>query len=206
MVDLAVRTQLNQSLKDLHPTLGLQEKPAFYAVKMPIFSHTKLSDVDPLLQPEMRSTGEAIGLGDTVEAALQKAFGYKENQFMAIDETGGIYVGLQDIDETLINELAQVDGICYANDTVSEKLIHNGLTRVVSVTEQEAIRLLDDGTIKCVADQQSAAIRLKALSEGVMVLSRNETLTAYLKARTQAPTLPKTIQSYRQMIKEEANV
>ncbi|GEM05742.1 carbamoyl-phosphate synthase large chain [Halolactibacillus miurensis] len=204
MVDLAVRTQLNQSLKELHPTLGLQEKPNFYAVKMPIFSHTKLSDVDPLLQPEMRSTGEAIGLGETVEAALQKAFGYKENQFMAMNETDGIYLGLQDVDEALIKQLAKVNGLCFANEIVSDKLIQYGLTRVVSVTEEKAIELLDKGTIKLVADQQTATIRLKALREGVMVLSRKETLRAYLDARVAAPTLPKTINRYRKMMLEEA--
>lgn len=202
MVDLAVRTQLNQPLKELYPTLGLIKKPSFYAVKMPIFSHTKLSDVDPLLQPEMRSTGEAIGLGDTVESALQKAFGYKENQFMSINQTEGIYLGLHQVDDHLVKQLAKVTGLCYASEAMSKTLVQKGLAEVVTVTEDEALALLDQGTIKLVCDQMSQAVRLKALTEGVMVLSRIETLKAYLTVRKAHPALPKTMKAYRMNVTE----
>ena len=73
MVEWGTRVQLGEKLTDLSAQLGLLPEPHFYAVKAPIFSATKLKEVDHVLGPEMKSTGEILGLGRTREEALEKA-------------------------------------------------------------------------------------------------------------------------------------
>ncbi|MFD1409848.1 carbamoyl phosphate synthase large subunit [Kroppenstedtia eburnea] len=71
LVEWATRVQLGESLASFAP-LGLQPSPPRWAVKGPVFSAPKLPGVDPALGPEMRSTGEVLGLGDTLEEAMAK--------------------------------------------------------------------------------------------------------------------------------------
>lgn len=73
MIEWATFVQLGDSLKDLHSELGLLKEPHFYAVKAPVFSAGKLREVDHVLGPEMKSTGEVLGLGASQEEALGKA-------------------------------------------------------------------------------------------------------------------------------------
>lgn len=72
MVDWATRVQLGEKLASFAPT-GLMPKPAGWAVKGSVFSTAKLSGVDPALGPRMKSTGEVLGVGRTLEQALAKA-------------------------------------------------------------------------------------------------------------------------------------
>jgi carbamoyl-phosphate synthase large subunit len=74
MIEWATRVQLGEKLLNLCPVQGLQAEPQYYSVKTPIFSSSKLKGVDHVLGPEMKSTGEALGLGVTFEEALDKAF------------------------------------------------------------------------------------------------------------------------------------
>lgn len=73
MVEWATNVQLGDSLKDICPQLGLLKEPAYFSVKAPIFSSSKLKGVDYSLGPEMKSTGEVLGVGTTLEEALGKA-------------------------------------------------------------------------------------------------------------------------------------
>jgi carbamoyl-phosphate synthase large subunit len=73
MVEKAVSVQLGQNVNKLDLTNGYCPRPGFYAVKAPVFSFTKLKGVDPVLGPEMKSTGEQLGMGQTVEEAFTKS-------------------------------------------------------------------------------------------------------------------------------------
>jgi carbamoyl-phosphate synthase large subunit len=74
LVQLAIRAALGDKLAELGYTTGLVPPPDAYAVKMPVFSFGKLTQVDASLGPEMKSTGEVMGIDRTYEAALYKAF------------------------------------------------------------------------------------------------------------------------------------
>jgi carbamoyl-phosphate synthase large subunit len=74
MISLAIRVILGEKLKDLPWGVGLLKSQPFYAVKAPVFSFQKLLDVDSALTPEMKSTGEVLGLDAVYELALAKAF------------------------------------------------------------------------------------------------------------------------------------
>jgi len=73
MVDLAVQVGLDVPLSDLGYGTGLWPKQPLVAAKAPVFSMGKLTRVDTYLGPEMKSTGEVMGLGDTAAEALGKA-------------------------------------------------------------------------------------------------------------------------------------
>jgi carbamoyl-phosphate synthase large subunit len=74
MVNLATRVMLGQRLANLGWASGLVPARPLVAVKAPVFSMSKLSSVDSYLGPEMKSTGEVMGVDGTLAAALRKAF------------------------------------------------------------------------------------------------------------------------------------
>ena len=74
IVPLAAKVILGHKLKDLGYTPGLQPEARHYAVKMPVFSFEKIRGADISLGPEMKSTGECLGIAETFNEALYKAF------------------------------------------------------------------------------------------------------------------------------------
>ena len=74
MVKLAVAAMLGKKLKDSGYGTGLYPKSEKYAVKMPVFSSAKLTDMDIALGPEMKSTGEVLGIDADLQKALYKGF------------------------------------------------------------------------------------------------------------------------------------
>ena len=72
MVELAVKASLGYRLKDMGYGTGLYEKKKYIAVKVPVFSFEKLPLVDTSLGPEMKSTGEVLGIGKSFPEALYK--------------------------------------------------------------------------------------------------------------------------------------
>ena len=80
MVDIAVNVILGKNIKKQGYKYGLARETSLVCVKVPIFSFQKLNRIDPALAPEMKSTGEVLGIDKTYEKALVKAFiaaGYK---------------------------------------------------------------------------------------------------------------------------------
>lgn len=72
MVELATRAMLGEKVKDMGFGTGLYRGQKYFAVKVPVFSFEKLMDVDTHLGPEMKSTGEVLGIAPTVEEAIYK--------------------------------------------------------------------------------------------------------------------------------------
>ena len=104
MVDLAVKVSLGEKLKDLGYGTGVYRTSAYTAVKVPVFSFEKLIDVDTQLGPEMKSTGEVLGIGRDLKEALYKglvAAGYK------MYKEGGVFVTVRRSDKHEIPDLAK---------------------------------------------------------------------------------------------------
>ncbi|WP_138206185.1 carbamoyl-phosphate synthase large subunit [Haloimpatiens lingqiaonensis] len=74
VVELATRVIMGEKLKDLDYGTGIYKEPDLVAVKVPVFSTEKLHNVEVSLGPEMKSTGEVLGVGKTLKEALQKGF------------------------------------------------------------------------------------------------------------------------------------
>ena len=103
MVDIATKIILGAKLKDMGYKSGLYPAGDYIAVKVPVFSFEKLNDVDNQLGPEMKSTGECLGIAKTFSEALLKgliAAGYK------LHHEGGVLISVKDGDKNEIIEIA----------------------------------------------------------------------------------------------------
>jgi carbamoyl-phosphate synthase large subunit len=83
LVNIATGVMLGESLRDLGLKEGILRDPPYYSVKVPVFSFGKLIGVDPVMGPEMKSTGEVMGIDPVFEMALIKgliASGIKINK------------------------------------------------------------------------------------------------------------------------------
>ena len=74
MVDIAVNAILGTSIKKQGYKTGLADNTSLIAIKVPVFSFQKLNQIDPALAPEMKSTGEVLGVDRDYKKALIKAF------------------------------------------------------------------------------------------------------------------------------------
>ncbi len=108
MVDLASRIMLGEKLRNLGWGTGLYRTPPYYAVKVPVFSFEKLSDANSILGPEMKSTGEVLGIGRTLAEALFK--GLTSAGFRLPDEpeeARGVLISVENEDSQEILSLAR---------------------------------------------------------------------------------------------------
>ena len=104
MVELAVRAMLGERVKDMGYGTGLYRIPPYFAVKVPVFSFEKLMDVDTHLGPEMKSTGEVLGIAATREEAIFKGLigaGYN------MKRNGGVLFSVRKTDRYEIPNLAR---------------------------------------------------------------------------------------------------
>jgi carbamoyl-phosphate synthase large subunit len=97
IVDIATRVMLGEKLKDLGYGVDIYKEPDLVSVKVPVFSTQKLPRVEVSLGPEMRSTGEVLGVGKTLEEALYKGF-VAANMFTKEDK-GTILATINDHDK-----------------------------------------------------------------------------------------------------------
>ncbi len=107
MVDIATRMMFGEKLIDQGYGVGLYPESDYVAVKVPVFSFEKLHDVDTHLGPEMKSTGEVLGIAKTFEEALYKglvAAGYKMEEKA---EGKGVLISVRDSDKQEIIAIAE---------------------------------------------------------------------------------------------------
>ena len=104
MVELATRAMLGESVRDMGYGTGLFPARNYFAVKVPVFSFEKLMNVDTHLGPEMKSTGEVLGIADSREEAVFKgmvAAGWK------MEHEKGILFSVRESDLPELPELAK---------------------------------------------------------------------------------------------------
>ena len=104
MCGLATRVSVGETLAANGYSSGIAKIPPYTAVKVPVFSFEKLAGVDTQLGPEMKSTGEVLGLGRNLEEALYKglvAAGYK------MQKHGGVLITVRDSDKTEVAGIAE---------------------------------------------------------------------------------------------------
>ncbi len=104
IVALAIRCMLGERLRDLGYGVDLHPEADYVAVKMPVFSFEKLHDVDTALGPEMKSTGEVLGIAPTFHEALYKSF---IASGFVIPERGNMLITVRDTDKEEVCQLAK---------------------------------------------------------------------------------------------------
>ena len=156
MVDLATRVMTGAAVKDLGFGTGLCKAPPYFAVKVPVFSFEKLTDANSYLGPEMKSTGEVLGIGRTLNEALFKgltAAGLSPAAPAPGKETG-VLLSVEEHDRTEVLALAEklnAIGIrLYATPDTAAAIGALGIdvTVIPSVAEGDGVfALLDSGKI-----------------------------------------------------------
>ncbi len=104
MIDIATNVILGKKLKDLGYGTGLYKKSDYICVKMPVFSFEKIKNADTSLGPEMKSTGEVLGVAKKFENAVLKAFIASGAN---VSTSGSILITVRDKDKKEMLPLAQ---------------------------------------------------------------------------------------------------
>ena len=105
LVNLATKVMTGEKLRDFGYGTGLYRAMDHVAIKVPVFSFEKLHDVDTSLGPEMKSTGEVLGIGKTFHEALYK--GILATGMKLPSSGGGILMTVRDSDKTELIEIAE---------------------------------------------------------------------------------------------------
>jgi carbamoyl-phosphate synthase large subunit len=145
MVDMATKVMLGQKLADMGWGTGLVPPRDLVAVKAPVFSMNKLPAVDSYLGPEMKSTGEAIGIDRTLTGALRKAFAASGVQ---IRQGGAVLLTIADVDKPeifpIVSRLVQLGCRLVATDGTARALQRAGFSpQVVAKIGEEGPTVLD---------------------------------------------------------------
>lgn len=155
MVDVASSVMLGGKLRDAGYGMGLYRTPPYYAVKFPVFSFEKLIDANASLGPEMKSTGEVLGIGRTLSEALFKGMTASGRNFKYPHKDGSVGVLLSvdthDLLEvvSLAKKLDDLKFSIYATPETAEAVRSLGID-VTEVTFKDFVPLLDDGKISYV--------------------------------------------------------
>ncbi|OLD49160.1 MAG: carbamoyl phosphate synthase large subunit [Actinobacteria bacterium 13_1_40CM_2_65_8] len=145
MVDMATRVMLGEKLAELGWSTGLVPPRDLVAVKAPVFSMNKLPAVDSYLGPEMKSTGEAIGIDRTLAAAMRKAFAASGVQ---VRPGGAVLLTIADADKPeifpIVSRLVQMGCRLVATEGTAKALRAAGFSpRVVAKIGEEGPTVLD---------------------------------------------------------------
>ena len=145
MVNLATRVMLGEKLAALGYATGMVPPRDLVAVKAPVFSMSKLPAVDSYLGPEMKSTGEAIGIDTTLDAALRKAFAASG---VHVPRGGSVLLTIADADKpemfSIVSRLVQMGCRLVATEGTARALQQGGFSpRVVAKIGEEGPTVLD---------------------------------------------------------------
>ena len=194
IVPLATKVIIGHKIKELGYTPGLQPEADYFAIKMPVFSFEKIRGADISLGPEMKSTGECLGIAKTFDEALYKAFigaGVKlpkhKNMIMTVrdeDKEEAVEIG---------RRFEKIGYKIFATEGTAKVLTDAGVKAMtVNKIEQESPNLMDlilGHKIDLVIDtppqgadhsRDGFVIRRNAIETGVNVLTAIDTAKALI--------------------------
>ncbi len=192
MVDIATKIMCGETLAEQGYKSGLYKEADYIAVKVPVFSFEKLHDVDTALGPEMKSTGECLGIARSFEDALFKgliAAGYN------MKKSGGVLVTVRDTDKQEIiyvaDKFEHLGFDIYATSgtasVLNKNMVAANVVRRVSEEKPNVMTLLDEGKIDYVISTSekgrlpaldSVKIRRKTVERSICCLTAIDTANA----------------------------
>ena len=208
IIDLATRVMLGEKLKGLGYGTGLYEEPKdFYAVKVPVFSTEKLPRVEVSLGPEMKSTGEVLGVGKTVEEALYKGFIAAGKELPV--HGGTIFATVQKYDQdefvAIAKRFAALGYNFVATKGTAKKLQQNNIeakvVKKLSEGNEEILSIIRSGEINLVvntptkgndATRDGFKIRRSAIESSLQIVTSLDTLKAMADIAEKQLTIEQT--------------
>jgi len=192
MVDIATKIMFGATLKELGYETGLHPAGEYVAVKVPVFSFEKLQDVDTMLGPEMKSTGECLGIGKNFEDALLKglvAAGYD------LKKEGGVLISVRDSEKKemirIADKFSRMGFELYATSGTASYLNRNMIAtntvRKISEGSPNTIDLLESGKIHYMIStsakgrmpaRDSVKMRRKSVERSICSLTAVDTANA----------------------------
>lgn len=220
IVDLATRVMMGARLKDFEYGTGLFARyPAVYAIKAPVFSFEKLHDVDTSLGPEMKSTGEVLGLSTTYSEAMYKAI--LASNFKFPPKGAGILMTVRDSDKPdlvlLASRLNNLGFELYGTGGTANYLNKYGIPCSISRRVEEGhpstVDMIDQGIVKMLIntensnsndDREGFRLRRHAIEHGIATITSLDTLVAVVEClereMTPADLKPYEIQVFADIV------
>lgn len=196
IVSLATRAICGESIKDMGFGTGILKEPDLVAVKMPVFSFEKIKGADISLGPEMKSTGECLGIGKNFNEALYKAF---VGAGIRLPKHKKMIITVRDSEKSKVIDIAKrfqaLGYIIYSTKGTAKVLSDNGVNAtVIRKLEEEGPNILDlilsheidiviDVPMRGIAGSKDGfIIRRNAIETGVNVLTSTDTAKALVSS------------------------
>lgn len=201
MVELSTGMMLGRTLAEQGFEGGLWPRQPLVAVKAPVFSMAKLRGVDVHLGPEMKSTGEVMGIDRNFEAAFYKAL---VAAGLAIPHHGSILITLADEDKAdsveMIRQLVRMGHKLYASEGTAALIERHGMpvqmvTRRIGRGHPDTLDVILDRTVDCVINTPGPAdkeildgleIRRAAVERGVPCITSIDTARTIVAAMSKS--------------------
>ena len=221
MVRLATNAMLGRSLTEQGYRGGLWPRQPLVAVKAPIFSMAKLRGVEVRLGPEMKSTGEAMGIDREFAPAFYKAL---MAAGMALPPHGSVLISICDDDKTLalpmIEQLAEIGYRIYATEGTAAMIEQAGIPvqfvpKKIGTGSPDILDIILDGTVDAIINTPGPAqkevldgfqIRRAAVERGIPCVTSIDTARAIVEAtsKSSGAYAVEPLPSYRQRVPVES--
>ena len=196
IISLATRAICGESIKDMGFGTGILREPDLVAVKMPVFSFEKIKGADISLGPEMKSTGECLGIGKNFNEALYKAF---VGAGIKLPKHKKMIITVRDSEKSKVIDIAKrfraLGYTIYSTKGTAKVLNDNGVNAIViRKLEEEGPNILDlilsheidiviDVPMRGIAGSKDGfIIRRNAIETGVNVLTSTDTAKALVSS------------------------
>lgn len=196
IISLATRAICGESIKDMGYGTGILKEPDLVAVKMPVFSFEKIKGADISLGPEMKSTGECLGIGKNFNEALYKAF---VGAGIKLPKHKKMIITVRDSEKEKVIDIAKrfcaLGYTIYSTKGTAKVLNDNGVNAIViRKLEEEGPNILDlilsheidiviDVPMRGIAGSKDGfIIRRNAIETGVNVLTSTDTAKALVSS------------------------
>jgi len=196
IISLATRAICGENIKDMGFGTGILKEPDLVAVKMPVFSFEKIKGADISLGPEMKSTGECLGIGKNFKEALYKAF---VGAGIRLPKHKKMIITVRDSEKSKVIDIAKrfqaLGYIIYSTKGTAKVLNDNGVNAIViRKLEEEGPNILNlilsheidiviDVPMRGIAGSKDGfIIRRNAIETGVNVLTSTDTAKALVSS------------------------
>ncbi len=216
---IATQVMLGKKLSDF-PELKIQKLP-YVGVKEAVFPFNMFPEVDPLLGPEMRATGEVMGIGDTFGLAFYKAeaaagsklplegnvlltVANKDKKFLLPIAKRIIGAGLKIYATSATSRFLEDNGI----DNTLIKKLHEGRPNIVDAIQNKEIQLVINTPVGSGSKYDDSYIRMKAIQYKVPYITSMAAAEASIEgieAAKESKIVPKSLQEYHQQRSQSAN-